>query len=125
MSWRPERAASTQLELLRSVGYAAFGQHERDLEVLDLVYDSLVDPLDEGTSTVRRLRFADLNWALEVDVHGQEHLTVDLRLHPPGPVVVEARAADTDGPAAQRLVSFLLRWPGTARRPVRTAWIML
>ncbi|GAB2583180.1 hypothetical protein [Kribbella endophytica] len=125
MSWRSERSAGKQLELLRSAGYAAFARHERDLEVLDLVYDSLVDPLDERTDPARRLRFADLNWTLDVEVHGHEHLTVNLRLHPSGPVAVEARASDGDSPEAQRLVSFLLRWPGTARRPVRTAWIML
>ena len=39
----PERAAGEQIALLRSVGYAAFGRHERDLDVLDLVFDSLVD----------------------------------------------------------------------------------
>ena len=39
----PERAAGEQIALLRSVGYAAFGRHERDLDVLDLVFDSIVD----------------------------------------------------------------------------------
>jgi hypothetical protein len=124
MSGRPERAVGEQLELLRSAGYAAFGKHERDLDVLDLVYDSLVDAPGAGDD-VRRLRFAGHGWDLDVDVRGQDQLTVDLRLSPAGPVVVEARAGDTDDPAAQRLVSFLLRWPGAARRPVRTAWIML
>jgi hypothetical protein len=125
MSGRPERAAGEQLELLRSLGYAAFGTHERDLEILDLVYDSLLDAPGIGGDAVRRLRFAGEDWTLDVDVSGTEQLTVDLRVRPAGPFVVEARAAEPDSPVAPRLVSFLLRWPGTARRPVRTAWIML
>ena len=118
----PERAAGEQIALLRSVGYAAFGRHERNLDVLDLVFDSLVDAHDG--SDVRRLRFAGHGITLDVDVHGQANLTIELRVSPSGPVVVESRGAD-DGPTAARLVSFLLRWPGSTRRPVRTAWIML
>jgi len=118
----PERAAGEQIALLRSVGYAAFGRHERDLDVLDVVFDSLVDAPDSGD--VRRLRFAGHGITLDVDVHGQTDLTVELRVSPSGPVMVESRGAD-DGPTAARLVSFLLRWPGSTQRPVRTAWIML
>jgi hypothetical protein len=118
----PERAAGEQIALLRSVGYAAFGRHERDLDVLDLVFDSLVDAPDSGD--VRQLRFAGYGITLDVDVHGQTDLTVELRVSPSGPVMVESRGAD-DGPTAARLVSFLLRWPGSTQRPVRTAWIML
>ncbi|GAA1561638.1 hypothetical protein GCM10009789_13610 [Kribbella sancticallisti] len=93
--------------------------------MLDLVYDSLVDAPGSGGDGVRRLRFAGQGWTLDVDVRGQEQLTVDLRICPAGPVVVESRGGDTDDSSAARLVSFLLRWPGTAQRPVRTAWIML
>ncbi|MBB5834094.1 hypothetical protein [Kribbella italica] len=124
MGGRPERAAGQQLELLRSAGYAAFAHHERDLAVLDLIYDSLVDGSDIGDD-VRHLRFAGHGWTLDVDARGRGQLTVDLWVCPAGPVVVEARAGDADDPVTRRLVSFLLRWPGTARRPVRTAWIML
>jgi hypothetical protein len=126
----PERAAGEQIALLRSVGYAAFGRHERDLDVLDLVFDSLVDA--PGTDGVRRLRFAghgvtldvDVHLDIPVDIHGEGDLTVELWVSPSGPVVVESRG-DTEGPTAARLVSFLLRWPGSTHRPVRTAWIML
>jgi hypothetical protein len=119
----PERAAGEQIALLRSVGYAAFGRHERDLDVLDLVFDSIVDA--PGTGDIRRLRFAGHGITLDVDVHGQADLTIELRVSPSGPVVVESRGGDTDGPTAARLVSFLLRWPGGTQRPVRTAWIIL
>ena len=119
----PERAAGEQIALLRSVGYAAFGRHERDLDVLDLVFDSIVDA--PGTGDIRRLRFAGHGITLDVDVHGQTDLTIELRVSPSGPVVVESRGGDTDGPTAARLVSFLLRWPGGTQRPVRTAWIIL
>ncbi|TDW23507.1 hypothetical protein [Kribbella kalugense] len=119
----PERAVHEQIALLRSVGYAAFGRHERDLEVLDLVFDSIVDA--PGTGDIRRLRFSGHGITLDVSVHGQTDLTVELRVSPSGPVVVESRGDNTDGPDAARLVSFLLRWPGSAQRPVRTAWIML
>jgi hypothetical protein len=120
----PERAAGEQIALFRSVGYAAFGRHERNLDVLDLVFDSLVDAPDRRRDEVRTLRFAGYGVTLDVDVRGRADLTIELRVSPAGPVVVEARGAD-DGPTQARLVSFLLRWPGTTQRPVRTAWIML
>jgi hypothetical protein len=120
----PERAMGEQIAVLRSVGYAAFGRHERDLDVLDLVFDSLVDAPD-CSRDVRTLRFIGHGIALDVDVRGQGDLTVELRVSPIGPVVVESRGAEGDGPAQARLVSFLLRWPGTPQRPVRTAWVML
>jgi hypothetical protein len=120
----PERAVDEQIALLRSVGYAAFGRHERDLDVLDLIFDSILDAPGTGDD-IRRLRFAGHGITLDVDVRGQGDLTIELRVSPSGPVVVESRGGDTDGPAAARLVSFLLRWPGSTQRPVRTAWIML
>lgn len=116
----PERAASRQIALLRSVGYAAFERHEPDLDVLDLVFDSIVDA--PGTDDIRRLRFAGHGINVDVDVFGQADLTIDLRVSPAGPVLVESRGA---GDGQSRLVSFLIRWPGTAQQPVRTAWIML
>jgi hypothetical protein len=120
----PERAAGEQIALLRSVGYAAFGRHERDLDVLDLVFDSLVDAPDTCRGELRTLRFAGHGVTLDVDVQGRGDLTVELRVSPAGPVVVESRGSE-DGPTNARLVSFLLRWPGTTQRPVRTAWVML
>ncbi|MEU4198306.1 hypothetical protein AB0E69_40865 [Kribbella sp. NPDC026611] len=120
----PERAAGEQIALLRSVGYAAFGRHERDLDVLDLVFDSLVDA--PGTEGVRQLRFIGHGVTLDVDVRGRHDLTVELRVTPSGPFVVESRGDDNSGPGGQaRLVSFLLRWPGSTQRPVRTAWVLL
>ncbi|WP_460663976.1 hypothetical protein [Kribbella swartbergensis] len=119
----PERAAGEQIALLRSVGYAAFGRHERDLDVLDLIFDSLVDA-PESHHDLRTLRFAGHGVTLDVDVRGHGDLTVELRVTPAGPVVVESRGSD-DGPTTARLVSFLLRWPGTTQRPVRTAWVLL
>src|SRR4051794_13874670 len=115
----PEPAAGEQIALLRSVGYAAFGRHERNLDVLDLVYDSLVDspvPPTEGPTSseelaipggsaaseglaiddVRRLRFAGHGVTLDVDVHGRADLTIELRVAPAGPVVVESRGGEAD-----------------------------
>jgi hypothetical protein len=91
--------------------------------VLDLVFDSLLDA--PGADGVRRLRFAGHGITLDVDVHGRDGLTIELRVSPSGPLVVESRGGDAEGPNGARLVSFLLRRPGTAQRPVRTAWIML
>jgi hypothetical protein len=119
----PERAAGEQIALLRSVGYAAFGRHEQDLDVLDLVFDSLVDA--PGADDIRRLRFMGHGITLDVDVHGHTNLTVELRVAPSGPVVVESRGGEAEGPTKARVVSFLLRWPGSTQRPVRTAWIIL
>jgi hypothetical protein len=119
----PERAVHEQIALLRSVGYAAFGRHERDLDVLDLIFDSIVDA--PGSTDVRRLRFGGHGITLDVDVRGQVDLTIELRVSPSGPVMVESRGGDAEGPTEARLVSFLLRWPGSTQRPVRTAWIIL
>jgi hypothetical protein len=127
----PDRAAGEQIALLRSVGYAAFGRHERELDVLDLVFDSLVDAprtTDLGAASagdVRRLRFAGYGITLDVDVHGRTDLTIELRVSPSGPVVVESRGGEADDTSAARLVSFVLRWPGSTQSPVRTAWIMM
>jgi len=121
MTLPPPERAGTQIAMTRSAGYAAFGRHERDLDVLDVIFDSLVDaPGNEGC---RRLRFAGHGITLDVDVQGQAELTVELRVTPRGPVQVESRGAD--GPGGTRLVSFLLQWPNSTQRPVRTAWIML
>ncbi|MEU8222890.1 hypothetical protein [Kribbella sp. NPDC048915] len=114
----PERVTSEQIALLRSVGYAAFSRHERDLNVLDLVFDSWLDT--PGEQDVRLLRFTGHGVTLDVERAGD---SVELRISPPGPVEVETRGGV--GPGGRRLVSFLLRWPGGRQRPVRTAWIML
>ena len=119
----PERAVGEQVALVRSVGYAAFGRHEQDLDVLDVVFDSLVDA--PGVDDVRRLRFAGHGVTLDIDVLGRDGLTVELRISPSGPVVVESRGDDSETEDGARLVSFLLHWPGSTHRPVRTAWIML
>ena len=117
----PERAVDARIALLRSVGYAAFERHEQNLDVLDVVFDSLVDT--PGADDGRQLRFAGHGVTLDLHVHGRTDLTVDLRVSPPGPVLVESRGDDAG--LGTRLVSFLLRWPGSTQRPVRTAWIML
>jgi hypothetical protein len=120
----PERVSGEQIARLRSVGYAAFGRHNRDLAVLDLVYDSFVDGPGDDEPGVRRLRFTGHGVTLDVERTGD---TVELWITPPGPVVVETRGGDgtTDGASERQLVSFVLRWPGGEQRPVRTAWIML
>ncbi|GAA3088926.1 hypothetical protein GCM10010530_13410 [Kribbella aluminosa] len=113
-----ERAAGEQIALLRSIGYAAFGRHDRDVDILDLVFDSLLDtPGPDCADGVRRLRFAGHGVTLDVE---RTELDVELRVSPAGPVVVEAC-----GDEATRLVSFRLRWDRGTQRTVRTAWIML
>ncbi|HZX01791.1 hypothetical protein [Kribbella sp.] len=107
--------AGEQIAVLRSIGYAAFGRHDRDVDILDLVFDSLVDA--PGTEGVRRLRFAGQGVTLTVD---RTACDVELRVSPAGPVVVEACGDEATG-----LVSFVLSWPGGLQRPVRTAWIIL
>ena len=43
-----------------------------------------------------------------------------------GPSASPPRDSTTTGPDGDtRLVSFLLQWPNSTQRPVRTAWIML
>ncbi|TDO69658.1 hypothetical protein EV651_101703 [Kribbella sp. VKM Ac-2571] len=115
MTLPEERPAGEQIALFRSAGYAAFGRHERDLDVLDLIFDSIID--NPGVDDVRRLRFAGHGVTLDVT---RTALDVELWVFPAGPVVIESRGDELSG-----LVSFLLRWPGGAQRPVRTAWVML
>ena len=106
----PERAAGEQIALLRSVGYAAFGRHERDLDVLDLVFDSIIDA--PGSEDVRRLRFAGHGITLDVDVHGQADLTIELRVSPSGPVAVESRGGGGEGAPPPRGGSWVVTWAG-------------
>jgi hypothetical protein len=86
----------------------------------------------------RQLRFDGPGCTVEVNVQGVRRLTVELRVSPPGPVVMEARSPGsrtartvlwTDGRAMvwlrPQLTSFLLRWPGSDRPPARTAWVAL
>jgi hypothetical protein len=127
---------------LRAAGHAAYFDHDWDAGVLDLVFDSVVDSVvetpDERSGGVRRLRFTGAGHEIDAEVRGGGQLTVDVRIVPAGPVVVEAHTTGGQGPTTivwcqgrariwlrPQLTSFLLRWPGTDRQPIRTAWVLL
>jgi hypothetical protein len=106
--------------------------------VLDLVFDSLVDTVDGARLPVRRLRFAGYDCSVEVTTSGDRLLTVDLKVSPDGPVVVESHMPGVRGPLAilwshgrtmtwmrPHLTSFVVRWPSAGHLPVRTAWVPL
>jgi hypothetical protein len=123
---------------LRAAGHAAYLDHDWDADVLDLVFDSIIDTPDGLSGEVRRLRFVGPDCTVHVDVRGNRRLTVDLRVSPTGPVVVESRTPGVRGPTRiawsqgqamlwlrPQLTSFLLRGPGSERGPARTAWVLL
>ena len=127
-----------RVEKVAAVGRAAYLDHDWDVAVLDLVFDSLIDTADGAQLPVRRLRFAGYDCTVEVTTSGDRLLTVDLKVSPDGPVVVESHMPGVRGPLAilwsrgrtmtwmrPQLTTFVLRWPGGTQRPVRTAWIML
>jgi hypothetical protein len=127
-----------RVEEVAAVGRAAYLDHDWDVAVLDLVFDSLVDTVDGPQSPVRRLRFAGYECTVEVVVSGDRLLTVDLEVSPGGPVVVESHTPGVRGPLAilwshgrtmtwmrPQLTSFVLRWPAPGHLPVRTAWVPL
>jgi hypothetical protein len=134
----PASPEDSRLDALRIAGYSAYAAHDWDAVVLDLVFDSLLDTPGGGTDGARRLRFAGADCTLDVEVRGDRELTVELRVSPAGPVVVESRTPVPGGTGTilwtqgeamtwlrPQLTSFLLRWPGTDRSPARTAWVLL
>ncbi len=127
-----------RVEEVAAVGRAAYVDHDWDVAVLDLVFDSLVDTVDGARAPVRLLRFAGHDCTVEVSISGDRLLTVDLQVIPGGPVVVESHTPGVHGPLAilwshgrtmtwmrPQLTSFVLRWPSAGHLPVRTAWVPL
>lgn len=123
---------------LRTAGRAAYLDHRWDVDVLDLVFDSIVDTPGGLSGEVRSLRFVGRGCTVDVDLHGYRRVTPGLRVSPTGPVVVETRTWGVHGPRTTlwsqanatiwvrpQLTSFLLRWPGSDRPPARTAWVLL
>lgn len=124
------------VEQVRATGHTAYLDNDRDLPVLDLVFDSLVDTADGVEAAVRRLRFTGHDCTVEVIISGDRLLTVDVDVSPGGPVVVESHTPGIRGPLAilwshgrtmtwmrPQLTSFVLRWPSAGHLPVRTAWV--
>ncbi|MFF0271276.1 hypothetical protein [Kribbella sp. NPDC004536] len=133
-----ERGDADRVAEVAAAGRAAYLDHDWDLAVLDLVFDSLVDTPDGARLPVRRLRFAGHNCTVEVTTSGDRLLTVNLAVSPDGPVVVESHMPGVRGPLAilwsrgrtmtwmrPQLTSFVVRWPSTGHLPVRTAWVPL
>jgi hypothetical protein len=131
----PDGVPDRRYAAVRDAGLAAYHDHDWNADILDLVFDSAVDGPVAGS---RQLRFDGPGCTVEVNVQGVRRLTVELRVSPPGPVVMEARSPGsrtartvlwTDGRAMvwlrPQLTSFLLRWPGSDRPPARTAWVAL
>ncbi|HZO68788.1 MAG: hypothetical protein ACRDP9_07190 [Kribbellaceae bacterium] len=137
-SRRQEIEIDRQVDDLRAAGHAAYLDHDWDVAVLDLAFDSLVDTPHGRSAEVRRLRFAGHDCAVDVEVRGYTRLTVELWVSPAESVVVESRTPGLRGPRTilwtqgqamtwmrPQLTSFLLRWPDSDRPPARTAWVLL
>lgn len=120
------------------MGHALIGDHDWGVDVLDLVFDSVLDDPAGLVDGVRSLRFADSDRKVEVEVCGHSYLSVDLTIRPDDPVAVEALAKSraskgtVSWPCERELAwlpagltSFLFRWPQPDKRPARTAWVLL
>ena len=125
-------------EQIRATGHAAYHDHAWDAVVLDLVFDSVLDTPEGADSEVRRMRFAGAGCTVDIEVRGEDELTVELNVTPAGSVVVETRTPGRSGARTilwtqgqamtwirPQLTSFLLRWPGSDRPLARTAWVLL
>jgi len=134
---RPRAERNWQLDDVRATGHGAYLDHDRDVAVLDLAFDSLVTT-HGPRSPVRRLRFAGHECTLDVEVRGETLLTVDLRVSPAGLVMFESHAPGASEPLTilssrghavtwmhSQLTTFVVRWPTTTRAPIRSAWVLL
>lgn len=106
--------------------------------MLDLVADTFIDTGSEPSGYMRRLRFEGDDCTADVDVRGRTTLTLEVRLTPDEPAIVELRTVDAagrietqrrgSGPFADvppGLTSVLIRWADVERRPAKTAWVRL
>jgi len=138
MSSAPEDSNVDAPERVRAAGYAAFARLDRDMGVMDLEHDSVLDSPDGQSNDVRHLRFAGHECVIEIDLFGSRCVIVDVSVSPPDAVVVELRTLDEHGQNSiqwsrglmltrirPQLTSFFLRWPESKRRPARTAWVLL
>ena len=126
-------------EWARQAGLAAFERREPDVEVADLLLDSLMTRA-ELASGARILRFASRDRSVTVVVtpHGQT-VALALTIVPAGPVCVDVRPlhgavqqlwCTAEGQGACSAVptgplSLLVRWPATAGGLLRTAWVLV
>lgn len=128
----------TMPERVRTEGYASLADHDWDLEVLDLSFDSLLDSPTSAPGAARQLRFASGSCTVEAKVRGRDQLTVEILTRPAGRVVIAARNLGRCGldtiiwPGRRQLTAlrpglttFLLHWPHAERGPARTAWLVL
>ena len=138
MSSTPEDSKVDGPECVRAAGYAAFARLDRDIAIMDLEHDSVLDSPDGQSNSVRHLRFVGHDCMIEVDVLGSRCVIVDVSVSPTDSVVVELRTQDEHGQRTipwsrglmltrirPQLTSFFLRWPRSNRRPARTAWVLL
>ena len=119
----------------------AFDGRAPGTRIADLAYDSLTDGDRRlsDRSDVRRLRFGDEHWGLEVSVRGEgDSLTLDLRSIPAGKLSVEVRhggepvlclnneQAATVAGVQPGLVSLLVDAVGSpVSRRWQTSWVRL
>lgn len=126
---------------MRELGHRAVVDHDPDIPVLDLVFDSIVDGPTEPDGDVRNLAFGSGEDRVEVCLRGVAELDAEVVVRPaegavlevrrPGAVVaakVPAEAGAATVTALQPgLATFVVYWPEatTARTAVRTAWVSL
>jgi hypothetical protein len=126
------------VDTTRALGHAAYLGHDRDVEVLELTFDSVIDVPDGVTDEVRVLRFAGPDCTVLLEVHGRRDPIVKLSVAPAGPVLVVPCTPDGAGrrtivwplghvaiPVRSQLTSFALRWLHGDHHPVRTSWVVV
>ena len=124
---------------VRLLGRAAYDRREPDIPVADLTVDSLMTS-PHPSSGVRTLRFVTSQRSVTVEVTNEpECVSLAIRLWPQTTVAIEVRPvhgtvqhvwSDSRGNAFCDAVppgplSLLVRWPGTAGGPLRTAWVQV
>jgi hypothetical protein len=102
------------------------------------VADTVIDPGAESPAYLRQLRFAGDGCTADVDIRGRTTLTLDVRVSPYDPEIMELRTVDAAGrietlcrgrgpftDVSPGLTSLLIRWADEERGPAKTAWVRL
>lgn len=123
---------------VRDDAIAVFDERAVNGLVLDLVADTLSDQLLYRSEPARRLRFIGQGRVAEVVVRETRSLTLDVRLSPEEPALIEVRTADDHGRVATQrgegrrfthvppgLTTVLIRWTDLERGIARTASVRL
>ena len=96
----------TKADLIQEVERITELKRSDSETIVETIFDSIIDA--PGSEDVRRLRFAGHGITLDVDVHGQADLTIELRVSPSGPVAVERTLYGVNATGASSVMGAVL-----------------